>query len=408
MTLNDLLQNQVLVGLSGATVLGGLLYVGRRFPGLVWRTFLDQFSVSFETVSTDATFFWIVNWLASNAYTKRARNLTLSADHDRNNENEERNVFRYLLSPGRGVHFLMVGNRPALLTRSREEEKAGALGNPARTETLSLRVLGRERSVADTVILEAVNMLHKETKKSVSVSLHKDDYWYVGLRQPIRDLSSVILAEGIMEVLLDDITTFRSQSAWYAERGIPWRRGYELFGPPGCGKSSLVSALASHFGCGVSMLNLSSVSNDGDLVYLLRCQPQNSILLVEDVDAGFKDRTAKDAKITFSSFLNAIDGLAAPDGRILFMTTNHPELLDPAMTRPGRIDLPIEIGLATANQAARMYVRFFGKDHADKALAFGRSAAGMTPASIQKLMMEHRESADAAARVIAHRLQVVA
>ncbi len=41
---------------------------------------------------------------------------------------------------------------------------------------------------------------------------------------------------------------------WYQHRGIPFRRGYLLYGPPGTGKTSLIHALASHFGMSVALL----------------------------------------------------------------------------------------------------------------------------------------------------------
>lgn len=67
--------------------------------------------------------------------------------------------------------------------------------------------------------------------------------------------------------------------------------------------------------------------------------PQRSLLLIEDVDAFFRERDAAHAqvKLSFSGFLNALDGVATQEGTVLFMTTNHVERLDPALIRAGRI-----------------------------------------------------------------------
>lgn len=57
-------------------------------------------------------------------------------------------------------------------------------------------------------------------------------------------MSSVILDRGIMPNLVKDMEHFLSNPNWYIDRGIPYRRGYLLFGPPGSGKTSAIMALA--------------------------------------------------------------------------------------------------------------------------------------------------------------------
>jgi len=65
--------------------------------------------------------------------------------------------------------------------------------------------------------------------------------------------------------------------------------------------------------------------------------------------------------VTFSGLLNALDGVASSEERIIFMTTNHIERLDPALIRPGRVDLQEFIGDATPKQARRLFLRFYGE-----------------------------------------------
>lgn len=66
------------------------------------------------------------------------------------------------------------------------------------------------------------------------------------------------------------------------------------------------------------------------------------------------------ANVTFSGLLNAVDGVASSTSqRILFMTTNHIEKLDPALIRPGRVDLKEYIGDATTTQARALFERFY-------------------------------------------------
>lgn len=73
--------------------------------------------------------------------------------------------------------------------------------------------------------------------------------------------------------------------------GIPYRRGYLLHGPPGCGKSSFITALAGELEYGICVLNLSERGlSDDRLNHLLSVAPQNTIILLEDIDAAFVSR----------------------------------------------------------------------------------------------------------------------
>lgn len=91
--------------------------------------------------------------------------------------------------------------------------------------------------------------------------------------------------------------------------------------------------------------------DDDGLNGLLNNAPMKSIILLEDIDAIFVDRTSvqenQSRGVTFSGLLNALDGVRSQEGRILIMTTNHREKLDPALMRPGRADCHIELNYAS-------------------------------------------------------------
>src|SRR6516165_7419974 len=101
--------------------------------------------------------------------------------------------------------------------------------------------------------------------------------------------------------------------------------------------------------------------SDEALRSLIDALPVATLLLIEDVDCVFKDQrtTTAESGVTLSGLLNALDGVSSRDGRVLFMTTNHPERLDPALIRPGRVDLKIELGYATPDQARRLFLWFY-------------------------------------------------
>ncbi|KAI4602054.1 hypothetical protein KJ359_010920 [Pestalotiopsis sp. 9143b] len=204
----------------------------------------------------------------------------------------------------------------------------------------------------------------------------------------------------------------------------PLRRGYLFYGPPGTGKTSLSFALAGVFGLDIYVISLLEPSlTEEDLGALFTSLPRRCIVLLEDIDtAGLKrpddevsksDRTetskddnegeeggegkkkrggggrkkegegsggsdwkavhdlAKALKkegadekkgISLSGLLNAIDGVASHEGRVLIMTTNVPESLDEALIRPGRVDLQVGFTNATHAQVEELFIRMYEAD----------------------------------------------
>lgn len=87
-----------------------------------------------------------------------------------------------------------------------------------------------------------------------------------------------------------------------------------------------------------------------------------------------KQKSSYQSSVTFSGFLNALDGVASGEERIIFMTTNHVENLDPALIRPGRVDMAELIDDSSSAQAKTLFTRFYGgngdiPDHEIQALA---------------------------------------
>ena len=177
-------------------------------------------------------------------------------------------------------------------------------------------------------------------------------------------MNSVVLDTNLQQRIIDDIKNFQESSEWYIKRGVPYRRGYLLYGPPGTGKTSFTQAIAGALKLNICYLNLSSGRmDDDDLNRALNDAPSHSIILLEDIDALFVGREAvkKDQhsrQVSFSGLLNAIDGVRSQEGRILFMTTNHREKLDPALMRPGRADYHVKLNNASHMQMRRLFLNF--------------------------------------------------
>ena len=206
-----------------------------------------------------------------------------------------------------------------------------------------------------------------------------------------------------------DINKFLTTRHVYKHRQIPYRRGYLLQGIPGSGKSSLVLGIASALRAPVYILTLTDRAlTDQDVLGMLGEIPAGGILLLEDIDAAIHtDRAAATSEkesggVTLSGLLNSLDGVAASEGRVLFMTTNYPEKLDAALVRRGRIDKVVVFTHTTQDQAEQMFLRFF-PDEFSQACRFGRAisdkaAAGhnYSMADLQELLNSAEDSPEKA------------
>ena len=99
--------------------------------------------------------------------------------------------------------------------------------------------------------------------------------------------------------------------------------------------------------------------------------------------------------LNLSGMLNVLDGVVETPGRMLVMTSNHPEALDPALIRPGRIDRCLLLGHLEPDAAARMLAHYFGcaltgeqRGTLERLLRVSWGLQ-MTPAEMERLCAEH-------------------
>lgn len=215
---------------------------------------------------------------------------------------------------------------------------------------------------------------------------------------PPRDMESVVLAEGQMETIQTDLARFLADEGEYNRRGLPWHRGYLLHGPPGTGKTSVVRALAAHFGLDIWYAPLGDLTHDANLLNLIAQVRPRSVLLLEDVDVFHAARDRDDTKgLSMAGLLNALDGVSTPHGLISFLTSNCVDVIDPALLRPGRIDLQVHVDYPDAEQVSRLYRQFYGTTTAPSWLW----TPGMSTAEYVEVFKQHMTSPTTAAAALA-------
>ena len=274
----------------------------------------------------------------------------------------------FALIPGPGRHVLRYKNAFLMVNRVRET-KSMDLQRGKPWETVTITALYSQRHIFEDLFREAHQLAQRSTEGKTIVYTARSISWeQFGEPRRKRPLESVILAKGVKEQIVDDVKDFLNSSKWYYDRGIPYRRGYLLYGPPGSGKSSFIQALAGDLDYNIAILNLSERGlTDDRLNHLLSIIPRRTLVLLEDADAAFSNRRMasdadgyRGANVTFSGLLNALDGVASAEERVLFLTTNHVDRLDEALIRPGRVDMTVRLGEATRWQVEQLWDRFYG------------------------------------------------
>ncbi|GKV21127.1 hypothetical protein SLEP1_g31135 [Rubroshorea leprosula] len=217
----------------------------------------------------------------------------------------------------------------------------------------------------------------QEKKKTLKLFTLRNDRTY-----PTRDMwqsvnldhpatfDTLAMESELKKMIMEDLERFVKRKEFYRRVGKAWKRGYLLFGPPGTGKSSLIAAMANYLNFDIYDLELTDVRTNSQLRKLMISTGNKSILVVEDIDCSIElhnrraeRRKAKMAaasapkhydeepkpQVTLSGLLNFVDGLwsSCGDERIIVFTTNHKDKLDPALLRPGRMDMHVHMSYCT-------------------------------------------------------------
>nr|CCC94042.1 putative ATP-dependent chaperone [Trypanosoma congolense IL3000] len=335
--------------------------------------------LTLEVRSSREEYAMIINWMGIQPHGTTTRNISLkpiSVVHESPDSTGEggpgecpgnlshQNEF----VPGFGSHYMTFEGTRLWITRSIDTTKqyrSSALVD-REDEVLQLVFFTRDRSVAQRFLKAVRSAWDDQAKSTVRVYIPGGwgSRWEFLSRRLRRPVSTLQFPESTMDII-GDVRLFLESRELYMSLGIPWRRGYLFEGSPGTGKTSFIVALASELSLPIYLLSLQSHQlDDAALIKLVNCIPPKSILVIEDLETAIKSSATgascdtgrgsnqsnhcvdtevgggRAAGVSLSALLNAIDGIASSEGRLLIITSNDASRLpaQQALLRPGRID----------------------------------------------------------------------
>ena len=204
---------------------------------------------------------------------------------------------------------------------------------------------------------------------------------------------------------MEELVSFLKDPAKYDSLGARIPKGVLLVGPPGTGKTYLAKAVAGE--AGVPFFNISG--SDFVELYvgvgaarvrdLFEQAKKNApaIVFIDEIDAVGRHRGAglggghDEREQTLNQLLVEMDGFESNTGVIVMAATNRPDILDPALTRPGRFDRKINVSypdMKAREAILRVHTRNKPLDETVDLAEVAKNTSGFTPADLENLLNE--------------------
>ena len=351
-------ENQFMTAAVVAAPMTALVYTARNLPVRLFQLLKRHLTVEVSFNSDIPDYLAVQEFVGARLISERwSRSFLYASERKWDPGTQAEQTINRGLTPGYGVHlgfwrrrFVWVSRQ---MTEGQQTEKF--------KERLSLTFLTRSRALVRDFAAQVREYGEQSVdRENVSLFINTGGWWRFASKLPRRGLETIFTANGEADALVRHVRDFEKRRDWYRQRGLPYHTGVLLTGKPGTGKTSLMHALASELERSLHYLNLGGVENDQQLTELVSGGRNwsRTLLVIEDADASgaHVHRAAPSPltpsapepeprkPLTLSALLNLLDGLLTPDGLVVVATSNHPELLDPALIRAGRFDLHLELG----------------------------------------------------------------
>lgn len=379
--------NPVVAGVVSLWGIAVFTWLCRNIPQNIWLFLRTQYTTTLTIDNQEIgmnfeTYAGLLEWLNKSKWIRFSRNIQVTGRYFGDKRGPYTGI---VVGIGEGTHFFRYKGK--FFWVKREEQQAPQNGSKIHSK-IKITCVGRDRKF----LLDLIDDFHPhENTDRLSVWRWSNSYWEKLTTIPRRSLETVITHGGLKEDIVKEIEEFQNSREWYIQRGLAHKLIYIFHGKSGTGKTTLIKALASRFNLGIAVINLSQMS-DETLAKALATAPEYSLILIEDFDSSSavraregmqKKRKESESEIpspmetlsggiklieessflTLSGVLNAMDGVVSLDNKLVFMTTNILDTIDPAVVRPGRVDRIVEISELNNSDIVK-YIELMFPDYA--------------------------------------------
>jgi AAA+ superfamily predicted ATPase len=283
-------------------------------------------------------------------------------------------------------------------------------------ETVIISTIGRKQAPIREMLAKCIP---QRNKSFTNIYTYENNWWRNTYIQPSRPMDTIFMPKESKEALVHSVDEFLNSKDFYQKHAIPYRMGLAFHGVPGTGKTSMVRALCHYLGRDLYIISLVK-TDDNSFVCALNSVSDNAIILIEDIDtydhcssretptAGQPHSSGDPltkvmeglSGLTLSGILNAIDGVVTINDRILVMTTNHFDHLDPALKRKGRIDFDLEFDYLNDETFRAMMARIYPTFIVPVEF---KIADNVAPADMQSIILEFKNDPESVLKRLARR-----
>jgi chaperone BCS1 len=365
-----------------------VLYSLKQTPIQIWNIIKRAITIKLEIHSDQPEYRSFILWVKQ-FNSQNLRSYLLSSKFGMTEFGESETIPH--LNPGTGTHFVWYKKRILLIKKQIETKNTNGV-----IEVISITSIG----IKPTFIIEILNEITDialQNNKLKIYNIEDNDYWQINYKN--KKYINTFIYDKKYEIL-NIIKDFYNKYDWYITKGIPYKKGLLLSGPPGTGKSTFVSILASELNLNVYYCNLSDKRIVNDLIKHIGKIKTKSIVLLEDIDCLFitKDREInKDTNESLSTLLNVLDGINSSDGVIYILTTNYIDKIDKALIRPGRIDIHMELSNFKYPQIKELFNIFYNPIYFEMFYNYFKYIlinGEISPACLQNLFLHYEDVND--------------
>lgn len=364
-----------------------LTFVTKDIPKRIADYLRREFTTSITIGIRERELVSLTQWITEYKFAKRPRSYHLRDQ---------------TLTAAEGAHFFFYKRHLCWFERKglTSKDVNGNVGEQKPPSEIQFGYLGRNRDFLIDLFRRSTAWDPTQKSETHIFSPSWRDWNHVA-SQPKRSMDHLILPNQTRIVLEEHLDWFFKSADWFRGNGIPYRTGICLYGPPGTGKTSLVRAIAAKWDLSIYSVDFSNL-DDSKLKELVWKVGPGAIILIEDIDtipsSNLREkeialeerlRNSKKIEVTLGGLLNAVDGIVDSDGRVFIMTTNHIEKIDPALLRPGRVNLSIKLDYMTPEMFKLGFARFFPAFKFDEDTNW---AENISPAFFQSLIFNNLES----------------